>query len=99
MHNVMYITLPGCFTMFVCVCVCVCTLIAGGQAVSEHRQVVGEDSDQGPRDSQRGPVLRGGRDDGPAPSPPPRAAGALPEVTHRLPGEEEAGVPEVLLCV
>lgn len=49
------------------------------------------------RGAGRGAVQRGRRDAEPAAAAPAGAAGGVPEVPQWLPGEEEAGLPTVLL--
>ena len=56
----------------------------GSEAFQQHWQVVGEDHGACPWEHQRGAVLCGRRDHGTAAPPSPGAAGALPEISHRV---------------
>ena len=58
---------------------------------------MGENHAECPRELQRCSVLHRGRHPGSASTPSPGAAGDLSEVSDGLLGEEEIGVPEVLL--
>ena len=78
-----------------------CTKVAiqGGKTVQQDRQELGETDVQGARHPRGRQLLCRGR--GPEGGTPSYAgaAGDVPEVLDRLPGEEEVHVPQVLLCL
>ena len=55
-----------------------------------------EDHAEGPRDHQRGTVLRGGRHPGPTATPSARTTRNVPEIFGWLLGKEAAPFPKVL---